>query len=141
MPILTENQEENQDTPKDYKRCYNRLSAGRGRSRRREQNLPVILTSRPITAMRWQGREYLIRYSLNRPSLQRTHCSICYHKRCKKCSSEFNGATTFRSWKHSTIKNIGIVVWTLQWSHDLSIMETGVNSIRSAGAYDASMEP
>ena len=53
----------------------------------------------------------------------------------------FNGATTFQSWKLLTRFQIPNILFLLQWSHDFSVMETGVPSRQVMSLMNASMEP
>ena len=74
----------------------------------------------------------------NSPSAVRAWgCSRCFNgatafRRWKPCLSaarrdfpgRFNGATAFRRWKHVYNNGIGLPLYSLQWGHRLSAMET-----------------
>ena len=53
----------------------------------------------------------------------------------------FNGATTFQPWIRATIGSDGLASMYLQWSHDLSAMDTRHRERADGAAHTPSMEP
>ena len=60
---------------------------------------------------------------------------------CEPCSRSFNGATTFQPWIPSSRPINMSPLGVLQWSHDLSAMDTAYRFIAASVHFNPSMEP